>query len=85
MHLKIPQVPFAGCAVDTIGLLPTTLKGNKYELTFMCLLVSYLIAVPLKSKTAEDITMTYIKHIFPITLCSTLILLDYGTEFIITN
>ena len=50
MHLKIPQVPFAGCAVHTTGLIPTTLKGNKYALTFMCLLMSYLIAVPLKSK-----------------------------------
>ena len=41
MHLEIPQVPFAGCAVDTIGLLPMMSKGNKYALTFMCLLTSY--------------------------------------------
>ena len=81
MHLKIPQAPFAGCAVNTIGLLPTTLKGNKYALTFMCLLTSYLIAVPLKSKTAEEVTMTYIEHILPITSCSTPILQDNGTEF----
>ena len=60
---KFPQVPFADCAVDTIGLLPTTSKGNKYMLTFMCLVTSYLIAVPRKSKTAEEVTMAYIKHI----------------------
>ena len=24
MHLDIPDVPFAGCAVDYIGMLPTT-------------------------------------------------------------
>ena len=85
MHLKIPQVPFAGCTVDTVGLLPTTLKGNKYMLTFMCLLMSYLIAVPLKSKTADEVTMTYIKHILPITSYSTSILQDNGTEFKIAN
>ena len=32
-------------------------KANNYMLTFMCLLTSYLTAVPLKSKTAEEVTM----------------------------
>ena len=81
MHLKIPQVPFVGCAVDTIRLVPTTSKGNKYALTFMCLLTSNLITVPLMSKTAEEVTMAYIKHILPTTSCSTFILQDNGTEF----
>ena len=57
-------------------------KGNKYALTFMCLLTSYLIAVPLKSKAAEEVIMAYIKHILPTTFCSTLVLQDNGTEFI---
>ena len=73
MHLEIPQVPFAGCAVDTIGLLPMTSKGSKNALTFMCLLTSYLISVPLKLKTAEEVTMAYVKHILPTTSCSTFI------------
>ena len=47
----------------------------------MCLLTLYLTAVPLKSKTAEEVVMTYIKHILPITSCSTLILQDNGAEF----
>ena len=78
---SIYQYIKTGGAVDTIGLLPTTLKGNKYALTFMCLLTFYLIAVPLKSKTAKEVTMTYIKHILPITSCSTFILQDNSTEF----
>ena len=81
MHLKIPQVTFAGCAVDTIRLIPTTSKGNKYALTFMCLLTLYLIAVPLKVETVEEVTMAYIKNILPTTSCSTFILLDNGKEF----
>ena len=81
MQIEIPHIPFAGCAVDTIGLLPMTSKGNKYALTFMFLLTSYLIAVPLKSKTTEEVTRAYIKHILPITSCSTSILQDNGTEF----
>ena len=47
----------------------------------MCLLTSYLIAVPLKSKTAEEVSMAYIKHILPTTSCSTFILQDNGMEF----
>ena len=81
VHLKIPQVPFAGCAVNTIGLLLTTSKGNKYALTFMHLLTSYLIVVPLKLKTAEEVSMAYIKHILPTTSCSIFILQNNGTEF----
>ena len=81
MHLEIPQVPFIGCAVDTIGLLSRTSKGNKYALTFMCLLTYYLIAVPLKSKIAEEVTMAYIKHTLPTTSCSTFILQDNSIEF----
>ena len=81
MHLEIPQVPFAGCAVNTIGLLPTMSKGNRYALNFMYLLTSYLIAVPMKSKTAEEVTMAYVKHILHTTSCSRFILQDNGTEF----
>ena len=78
MHLKIPQVPFAVCAVNTIGLLS---KDNMYMLTFICLLTSYLIALPPKLKTTGEVTMAYIKHILSTTSCSTFILQDNGTEF----
>ena len=47
MHLEIPQVPFANYAMYSIGQLPTTSKGNRFALTFICLLTTYLIAVPL--------------------------------------
>ena len=68
MHLEIPQVPFAGCAVDTIGMLPMTSKGNKYTLTFMCLLTSYLIAVPLKSKPLKKLPWLTVNIYYPLCL-----------------
>ena len=80
MHLEIPQVHFAGCALDTTTLLPTTSKSNKYTLTFICLLTTYLMTAPLKSKTTKEVTMAYMKHILPTTSCSTFILQDNGTE-----
>ena len=81
MDLEIPQVPVTGCAVDTIRLLPITSKGKSMHYTFRCLLTSYLIAVPLKLKTAEEVTMACIKHILTTTSCSTFILQDNSTEF----
>ena len=81
MHLDTPNVPFTGCAVDTIGMLPTTSKGHKFVLTIICLLMSYVITVPLKTKKAEEITMKYLKEILPQTSYSLYILQDNRTEF----
>ena len=62
MHLEIPNVPFAGCAMDCIGPLPATSKGNRHILTFICLLISYLIMVTLKSKMADEVSMAYVMY-----------------------
>ena len=80
-YLEIPQVPFAGCAMDYIGTLTTSSKGYRHMLTFICLLTLYLITVPLKNKMADEVSMAYIKEILPKTLCPKFILQDNDTEF----
>ena len=81
LHLEIQQVPFAGCTMDCIGPLPATSKGHRHTLTFICLSTSYLITVPLKTKTADEFSMVYRKEIPPKTSCPKFILQDNGTEF----
>ena len=81
LHLEISQVPFAGCAMDCIGPMPTTSKGHRHALTFICLLTSYLITVPLRTKTADEVSVAYMKEILPKTSCPKFILQDNGTEF----
>ena len=81
MHLEILKVPFAGCAMDCIGPLPAVSKGSRHALTFMSLLTSYLITVPLKSKMADEVLMAYIKEVFPKTSSSKFILQDNCTKF----
>ena len=81
MYLEILQVPFASCAMGSIGQLPTTSKGNRFALTFICLLTSYLITVPLKTKTTDEVSMIYVKEILPITSCGKFILHDNSMEF----
>ena len=65
MYLEIPQVAFTSCAMDCIGPLPTSLKGHRQALMFICLLASYLITVPMKTKMADEVSMAYIKEILP--------------------
>ena len=81
LHLEIPKIPFYTICLDTIGRLPTTLKGNCYALTCMNVLMSYLITVLRKSKLADKVTMAYLKKVLPISSCSMYILQDNGTEF----
>ena len=81
MHREIPLVPFAGCAMDCIGPLSTSSKGHRHALLFICLLISYLITEPLKTKMEDKVSMAYIKEILPKTLCPKFILQDNGTEF----
>ena len=81
LHLELPQVPFAGCMMDCTRPLPATSKGHRHALTLLCLLTSYLITVPLKTKTADEVWMAYMKERLPKTLCPRFILQDNGTEF----
>ena len=48
---------------------------------FICVLTLYLITAPLKSKTADEVSMSYIKEILPKTSCSKSVLQDNGMEF----
>ena len=50
LHLEISKVPFTCIAIDTIGKLSTTSSGNRYVLTCIDLLSSYVIAVPIPIK-----------------------------------
>ena len=70
LNLEIPKIPFYTICLDTIGRLLTSLKGNCYTLTYTDLLTSYLITVLMKNKSADKVTMAYLKKVLPISLCS---------------
>ena len=80
LHLEIPKVPFACIAIDTIGKLPITSSGNKYALTCIYLLTSYMIAVPILDKTTESIVEAYLSGILSRTGASMVCLSDNGSE-----
>ena len=80
LHLEIPKVPFTCIAIDTIGKLPTTSSGNRYALTCIDLLTSYIIAVPMPDKTDESVVEAYVLGILSRTRASMVCLLDNGSE-----
>ena len=80
LHLEIPKVPFACIAIDTIGKLPTTSSGNRYALTCIDLLTSYVIAVPMLNKTADSVVEPYLLGILSRARASMVCLSDNGLE-----
>ena len=80
LHLEIPKVPFICISIDTMGKLPTTSSGNRYALTCIDLLTSYVIAVPMPDKTAESVVEAYLLGILPKAGASMVCLSDNGSE-----
>ena len=80
LHLEVPKVPFTCIAIDTIGKLPTTSSGNRYALTCIDLLTSYVIAVPISNKTAKSVVEAYLSGILSRARVSMVCLSDNGSE-----
>ena len=68
-------------AVDTIGHLPITSQGNRWALTTICLHTSYVFAVPMKEKCAENVVQAYLSGILVHKDRGVAILGDNGTMF----
>ena len=80
-HLPIPNKPFDGICLDCVGPLEISKRGFKWILTCIDLYSSLLLAIPMKSKSADDVIHAYIETILPQIGPSRFILTDNGTEF----
>ena len=68
--------------IDLIGEFhPPTSRGHRYALTAVCMLTGFTWCVPLKTKTAEEVTKAYMDHFYCSFGGSIKILMDNGTEF----
>ena len=80
-HLPILHRLFNGICLDCVGPLEGTSRGSKWILTCIDLHSSYLIATPMKSKSADYVIHAYIESVLPRIGPSKFILTDNGTEF----
>ena len=80
--LKPSLQPMDFICMDLIGEFhPPTSHGHRYALTAVCMLTGFTWCVPLKTKTAEEVTKAYMDHIYSNFGGSIKILTDNGTEF----
>ena len=80
-HLPISQRPFDGICLDCIGPMERSSRGFKWILTCIDLHSSFLLAIQMKLKSADDIIHAYIESILPRIGPSKYILTDNGMEF----
>ena len=60
---------------------PLSQQGHRYALTVICMHTSYILCIPLKTKTAEEVVQAYLHHVYSKFGGSENILSDNGTEF----
>ena len=79
--LPILDKPLDGICLDWVGPLERSKRGFKWILTCIDLHSSFLLAVPMKSKSTDDVIYAYVENILPEIGPSIFILTDNGTEF----
>lgn len=73
--------PWTKLALDIVGPLQPTTNGFRYILSCQDNLSKYILAFPLKTETAEEISQILVKSIILIFGIPTIILTDQGTNF----
>ena len=61
----IPTEPRVGFAVDFVGPLPLTERGNKHLIVYIDLYSRYIIAAPTIAQTAEEAQRVLMTHVIP--------------------
>ena len=60
---------------------PPSSKGNRYALKVIWMHIGFVLCIPLKTKSAEDIIQGYIDRVYSQFGGSEKVLMDNGTEF----
>lgn len=74
--------PFERIALDIVGPLPETMRGNKYLLTFQDDLTKFIETIPLPDQESETIARAFVHHIILKFSSPETILTDNGTNFV---
>ena len=81
-HFKIPDILMQLICMDLVGpISPVTSRGNHFILTCIDMLTGFMVAIPIKDKSASTVCDAYRAHIYCTFGGSARILTDNGTEF----
>ena len=65
LHFDVATFPIQFISMDLIGEFhPPPSRKHRYALTVICMLTGYMFSVPLKMKTAEEVTQAYIDNVY---------------------
>ena len=81
MHLYVPHMPLQLIAMDLIELPLMTSARNKFALTIMDMLTSFVWAIPIPNKQASTIIGAFMTHFYEKEGGCSWLLTDNGTEF----
>ena len=81
-HFKMPEVPMQLICMDLLDpISPVSSRRNHFILTCIDMLTGFMVAVPIKDKSANTVCDPYRAHIYCTFGGSPKILTDNGTEF----
>ena len=64
MQVRIYEHPFHTLGIDFVGELPCSFNGNKWNLTIVCPSSNYLVAIPVRDKTATTAARALFDNVF---------------------
>ena len=78
----VPQYPAQVVSMDLTAALPLTPRGYKYLMMCQLMFSGYVIAIPLKTKSALEVAKGYYQHVFLRFGASEALRSDRGKEFL---
>ena len=65
LHFDVATFPMQFISMDLIGKFhPPTTKRKRYALTVICMLTGYVLCIPLKTKTVEEVLQAYVDNVY---------------------
>ena len=81
-EIPIPPHPFHTIAIDICGHFPQSSSNNRYVITVIDMLTSYIEAIPSPDKSAASVASFIVDEIIPRHSTPSIIISDNGSEFI---
>jgi hypothetical protein len=79
--MPVPLAPMELCAMDIVGPLPETIKGNKYILVFCDYLTKWAVANPMPNQKTETVAQVFVEEIIFRYGTPMKLLTDQGSNF----
>ena len=85
MQVRIYEHPFHALGIDFVGELPCSPNGNKWILIAVFPFSNYLVAIPVRDKTATTAARAFFDNVFIILDFPSKLMNDRGGEWVMQS